>query len=111
MLDELPQALKDQAPAFVRGAQIVGQTDVSTLVKDQAELRKHHIIIKADQLEHLSPSDRAIATGEVRVIQNGHMFTGPRLELQLDTNEGFFESPQFTFAEGGTGDARRIEFQ
>ena len=111
LVDELPQAQKEQTPAFVRGERIVGQTDVSTLVKGQAELRKHNIIIKADQLEHLTPSDRAVATGEVRVIQHGHVFTGPRLELQLDTNEGFFENPQFTFAEGGTGDASRIEFE
>ena len=102
---------KDQTLTFVSGQQITGQTDVSTLVEGQAELRKHDIVIKADQLEHLTPSDTAIATGSVRVIQDGNVFTGPRLELQLDTKEGFFETPQFTFVEGGTGDARRIEFE
>jgi LPS-assembly protein len=107
----LPGQANDQTPSFVIGQQITGQTDVSTLVEGQAELRKHDIVIKADQLEHLTTTDRAIATGSVRVIQDGSVFTGPRLELQLDTKEGFFETPQFTFIEGGTGDARRVEFE
>lgn len=111
MQETLPAEAKDQTPAFVSGQQITGQTNVSTVVEGQAELRKHDIVIKADKLEHLTPTDRAIATGSVRVIQNGNVITGPRLELQLDTNEGFIESPQFTFAEGGTGDASRVDFE
>jgi LPS-assembly protein len=107
----LPPESNDQTPSFVSGEQISGQTDVVTTVEGQAELRKHDIVIKADKLEHLTPTDRAIASGSVRVIQNGHVFTGPNLELQLDTKEGFFETPQFTFIEGGTGDAKRIEFE
>jgi LPS-assembly protein len=109
--DTLPAEAKDQSPAFVSGQQISGQTDVSTVVEGQAELRKHDIVIKADKLEHLTPTDRAIATGSVRVIQNGNVVTGPRLELQLDTNEGFIETPQFTFIQGGTGDASRVDFE
>jgi LPS-assembly protein len=109
--DALATEAIEQTPSFVRGAQITGQTDVVTIIEGQAELRKHNIVIKADKLEHLTPSDRAIATGSVRVLQNGHVFTGPQLELQLDTKEGFFDTPQFTFLEGGTGDARRIDFE
>lgn len=111
MQEVLPAEAKEQTPAFVSGQQITGETDVSTVVEGQAELRKHDIVIKADKLEHLTPTDRAIATGSVRVIQNGNVITGPRLELQLDTNEGFIDTPQFTFAEGGTGDASRVDFE
>ena len=111
MQEVLPAQAKDQTPAFVSGQQITGQTDVSTVVEGQAELRKHDVIIKADRLEHITPTDRAIATGSVRVIQNGNVITGPRLELELETNIGFIETPQFTFAEGGTGDASRVDFE
>ena len=107
----LPAEAKDHSPIFISGQHIAGQADVSTVVEGQAELRKHGIVIKADKLEHLTPTNRTVATGSVRVIHNGNVITGPRLELQLDTNEGVFESPQFTFAEGGTGDAKQFIFE
>lgn len=111
MQEQLPADLGGRVPVFVSGDQLTGQSDVNTVAQGRAELRRHDIVIKADRLEHVTATDRALATGSVRVLREGNLITGPRMELQLDTSEGFFDTPQYTFASGGTGTASRFDFE
>ncbi|HEX5806394.1 MAG TPA: LPS assembly protein LptD [Macromonas sp.] len=112
MLQErLSPTAQEQAPSFVFGDRIHGQTDVSTLVEGQAELRRHDMVLRADRLEHLQDSNTALATGHVRVNRLGNVYEGPELRLKMDTFEGYFLQPRFSILQRtGTGDAERIDF-
>ncbi|MEN9383696.1 MAG: hypothetical protein RL323_839 [Pseudomonadota bacterium] len=112
--DSLTEQLPDNAqppPMFLYGDRLQGQTDVATRVEGRAELRRHDLVLKADTLEHLPDGNTASAQGNVRVNRYGNVYSGPRLQLKLDTFEGHFESPQFSLlANGGQGQASRIDF-
>jgi LPS-assembly protein len=98
-------------PSFVYGNTLTGQTGVNTLAEGHAELRRHDTVIRADRLEHQQQNDTATATGHVRVTRSGDVFEGPELHLKLDTSEGHFLQPRFTFLRnGGQGDASRVDF-
>ncbi len=109
--ETLPAAVQDQVPAFVSGQRIHGQADARVVIEGEAEWRRHDLVIRADRLEHQREDNKAIATGNVRINREGDVFEGPALELQLDTYEGFFERPRFSFLRtGGQGDAEQVEF-
>ena len=47
----------------------------------------------------------------MRVTRSGNSYEGPELKLKLDTFEGYFQQPRFTFMQrGGLGDAERVDF-
>ena len=53
----------------------------------------------------------ARAIGNVRVNRAGDLYSGPKLQMQLDTYAGYFESPTYRFAlTGAGGQAERIDF-
>lgn len=110
--ETLPKAAVEQAPVFVSGQRIEGQTDARVVVEGDAELRRHDLVIRAQRLEHRRPDNLAIAQGDVRINREGDVFEGPALQLQLDTYEGVFEQPRFAFLRtGGEGDAAQVEFK
>jgi len=107
----LPEAALQQAPTFLSGDRIEGQTDGVVVIDGQAELRRHDTVIKADRLEHDQRSSDTRATGHVLVNRNGNRFEGPELQLNLDSSQGYFEQPSFSLlSSGGQGDAQRVEF-
>ena len=112
LIETLPAGAQDQAPAFLLGDRITAEVDQRTVVEGEAELRRHDLVLRADRLEHVDPTNTAIASGDVRINLQGDRFQGPRLELQLDTLVGRFEQPSFSFLRtGGHGDASLAEFQ
>lgn len=109
--ETLPEAVREQTPVFVSGQRIHGRTDERVVVEGEAEWRRHDLVIRADRLEHQREDNKAIATGNVRINRAGDVFEGPALELQLDTYQGVFDRPRFSFLlTGGQGDAEQAEF-
>lgn len=112
LLDKLPPEAGKQAPTFVWGERISGETGVQTVVEGQAELRRHDTVIRADRLQLEHANNDAQATGSVTIIRNGNRFEGPELRLNLDTYEGFFTQPRYQLlANEGQGQAERVDFQ
>ena len=110
-LSEERARARDNRPAFARGDRIDGRTDRETTLIGNAELRRPGNTIQADRITYYEDDDQVIAVGNVRVIRDGNLFTGPELALQLDANEGFFTSPSYLLpALGGRGRADRVEF-
>lgn len=109
--EKLPPSVASQAPTFVSGERISGQTDVNTVVEGQAELRRHDTVVRAERLEHFQASDTVEAKGNVRINRLGNVYEGPELKLKLDTFEGHFEQPRFSILRnGGQGEASRLDF-
>lgn len=111
-LDEsVSPAQRNEAPTFLLGERISGRPDLETVVEGQAELRKPGTVIKADRLEYDAATDRAKASGNVRINRGGNVFEGPLLELQVETFEGFFVEPRYQFLQGDAhGEASRADF-
>ncbi len=111
LLERLPEQPGQGLPTFVYGDTLQGQTGVGTRIEGHAELRRHDTVLRADRLEHLEPSDTAIATGNVRINRMGDVYEGPELRLKLDTFEGHFLQPRYELLKNRAhGEAERLDF-
>ena len=100
-----------QRPVFARGAVVGGRTDRETTLQGDAEIRRGSTVIRADRLTRYDAEDDVIAVGNVRLSREGQIFTGPQLQIGLDSLEGVFESPRYQLpATGGSGSASRVDF-
>ena len=98
-------------PVFVQGQKISGESGRVTHVDGDAELRKQGSLIKADHITYVNVEDELTATGSVRVLKNGDLFTGPELQLRLDAQTGHFLDTEFFLANRkGRGSASRLDF-
>lgn len=98
-------------PSFVSGDAITGQTDIETRVDGHAQLRRHDMVLQADQLTHQLQDDVVQATGHVKINRWGNVYEGPELHLQVDGNVGYFLQPRFTLHnKTGQGEASRLDF-
>ncbi|WP_372657594.1 LPS-assembly protein LptD [Hydrogenophaga sp.] len=111
LLESLPAQQRSDAPSFVSGERMRGQTDGVTTVEGAAELRRHDMVIRADQLEFDQRSQEAHAKGQVLINRNGDRFEGPELQINVDSMQGRFTEPRFSLLQnGGLGDASRVDF-
>jgi lipopolysaccharide assembly outer membrane protein LptD (OstA) len=98
-------------PVKIEARAISGTVDEEARAEGDVELRRGGLLVKADRLTYRIPSDRAIAEGRVVVNNEGSTFRGPRLELQVESLEGFFLQPDFDLTRTKTaGRAQRIDF-
>jgi LPS-assembly protein len=98
-------------PTFVFGDHLSGRPDQEIIIDGNAELRRGGSAIHADRLEYEQSTDVVNARGNVRVNSSGNKFSGPELEIKLDTYEGFFLEPQYQFLQNSAyGSADRIDF-
>jgi len=112
LLDELPPPVSaGKLPVFVTGQRLSGRPDLETVIEGDVELRKAGTVIRADRITYDQPTDRAQASGNVRINRKGDVFEGPLLDLKVDAFEGFFTAPSFQFLKSdGHGEAEKAEF-
>ena len=109
--ETLPVSVRDALPTFVRSQSMVTKGKTLSVFEGDVELRRHDIVIKADQVEFDQQTSDIKATGKVLINRNGDRFTGPELKLNGETSQGYFEQPTFDLLKNGAnGDAKRIEF-
>ena len=98
-------------PTFARGDRMTGRTDRELTYEGNAEIRRGGTSIRAERITHYEADDEVVAVGHVRVARDGQVFTGPQLQIGLDSMRGQFESARFSIAlNGGRGRAERVEF-
>jgi LPS-assembly protein len=111
LLERLPPDARTATPTFVWGDRITGVAGQTTVVQGQAELRRHDTVLRADRLSLDHNTQDAQASGSVRIVRNGNRYSGPELQLNLDTSVGFFTRPDYELlATGGRGQAQRVDF-
>ena len=109
--EALPDPVRQQAPTFVRGERVQGQTEGVVTVEGEAELRRHDTVIRADRLEYDQATSDAKASGQVLINRSGDRFMGPEVQLNVDTFKGSFSQPTFELLKNdGRGDAKRFDF-
>ncbi len=100
-----------ELPVFVQGMRIFGESGRFTHIEGDAELRKQDTVIKADTIDYAQVNDELDASGKVRIVRRGDLFTGPELKLKLDARTGYFLSAEYLLAnDRARGNASRIEF-
>lgn len=98
-------------PVVVEAKRISGRPDLETVAEGDAELQRGEVVITADRLSYDHPDDLALARGKVRISRDGNTYTGPELQLKIQSFEGYFLEPTYFFARTGAGgSARRIDF-
>ena len=112
MLAETPPDDQDiKPPTFMFGDRMSGRTDLEMIIDGNAEVRSGASAIRADRIEYYQPDDQVTSRGNVRINSGGNLFSGPELQLKIDTFEGYFLSPTYRFlSNGGNGTAERIDF-
>jgi LPS-assembly protein len=100
-----------QLPIIVQARELRGRPDLETVAEGDAEFRRGGMVLRADRLSYDHPEDLAIARGNVRISQDGNLYSGPELQLRVQRFEGFFLNPTYFFSRTGAGgSADRIDF-
>jgi LPS-assembly protein len=99
-------ASEEKTTAFFTADQIDSKHGETLVARGNAQLRQEGQIVSADTLTYDEVSKDFIAEGNVRIEQNDTTVVGPKLQMNMDTNMGDMQQPQFTFTEtGGRGSA------
>jgi LPS-assembly protein len=107
----LPPDAVPLEPVFLIADRLTGQNNVFADASGNVELRKHSVVIKADRLRYYAVENEAVANGDVRVLRDGNLFSGPALRMQLDTYRGDMPDASYFFNRTqGHGHADHIEF-
>lgn len=98
-------------PIELQADRLQSTTDRETIADGAVELRQGGLLIRADRLVYRPPTDRALASGNVRIERDGAVYTGRELELSVKDFSGWFIAPEFDFPVLGTrGSAERMDF-
>ncbi len=106
LLETLPVEVRDALPTFVRSQSMESKSQTQSVFEGDVELRRHDLVIRADRVEFDQQTQEAKATGNVLINRNGDRFTGPELQMNVETYKGYFEQPEYELLKnGGVGDA------
>ncbi|MBU6270341.1 MAG: LPS-assembly protein LptD [Betaproteobacteria bacterium] len=105
-------ATDDQGrPSYASADVIRGRVDHDLTLRGEAEVRRAGTVIRAERIRMLAADDELVAVGNVRVVRQGSVFSGPALQLRMEDSTGIFLSPSFALGLlGGRGRAERLEF-
>ncbi|AOW15191.1 LPS biosynthesis protein [Hydrogenophaga crassostreae] len=109
--EALPVSENNALPTFVRSQSMENKGKTFSEFEGEVEVRRHDLVIRADKVEFDQQSSDLKATGNVLINRNGDRFTGPELQLNVETSKGYFEQPEYELLKNGaTGNASRIDF-
>jgi LPS-assembly protein len=102
----------EDAPIFIEADELEGNPDEEIEARGNVEVRKSDQAIWADYLHYSVPREEVEAKGNVRIESHGNVIIGDELKLNLESEEGFIDSPDYDLREpGGRGDAERLLFE
>ncbi|WP_233252708.1 LPS-assembly protein LptD [Limnohabitans sp. T6-20] len=102
---------QSEGAVFVKGEQITARPDMDLVIEGQASIRRPGLAVSADRVDYDQTQDVVDASGKVRVSRETSVFTGPHLNLKVDSFQGTFEKPDFElYSSGGYGQAAEVEF-
>ena len=94
-----------------------GEADKSLKAQGNVRMHRQGLTVNADQVDYTETNTTAIATGHVTVDRAGDKVSGPFLRLNVRTEEGYMETPEFYFAKrlgrkrAARGNATRLQFE
>ncbi|MES1981259.1 MAG: LPS-assembly protein LptD [Pseudomonadota bacterium] len=107
-----PVGKEEAMPIFISAERLEGEKGRQIEASGKVELRTHGQAISADRLIYQQDSRDLVAEGRVRIEQDGNVLSGPRLQLNLETNMGDISKPEFYFRDNNArGSAATIHIQ
>lgn len=101
----------DKLPVFTQSQELQGDPNQSITLTGDAEVRRNDVILKGTRIHYDRVNEVLDAKGSVRLLREGSLVTGPSLRLNLDSDSGSFENPEFyVAATGGSGSASEARF-
>lgn len=101
----------EPTPAFVSAMEIQGHPERELDAQGDVELRKLGLRVNADKVHYDATTDELQAQGNVRLQSDSTVAKGPELQLNLETQTGHMDQPQYLLAaEHGRGQATKAEF-
>ncbi|MDE2255084.1 MAG: LPS-assembly protein LptD, partial [Betaproteobacteria bacterium] len=97
LAERLSPEAQVREPVFIWADQLTGQTDIEVNARGKVELRKHSVVLKADRLHDDLVRNTIDAQGNVRIIRDGNVFSGPSLRFNLDTYAGQMPDAHYYF--------------
>jgi LPS-assembly protein len=99
-------------PVHIEAQALRGSVAGTAVAEGAVELRRGPLLLRADRLTYRPDDETADAEGRVVLSQDGNVFRGPRLTVQIPKLEGVFLEPEFDLSRSGAGGrAERIDFQ
>lgn len=102
---------------FFEADQLEGQTENTMTGIGNVKMRREGTSINADRVDYTDKDSTAVAAGNVVVEKAGDVTKGPFLKYNIQTEEGYMDSPNFSFAKKerrirpSRGDASKIQFE
>lgn len=111
LAERLSPAAQLREPLFIWADQLSGQTDIEVNARGHVEIRKHSVVLKADRLHDDLVRNEVDAQGDVRIVRDGNVFSGPSLQFNLDTYAGRMPDAHYFFNRTqGHGQAAVVTF-
>jgi LPS-assembly protein len=103
--------VRAQLPSFIQADRLEGEPDQDLLLQGSVVFRRGDTLLRADRVDYSQATDRLKAQGHVSINRAGTVYTGPELDLKINTFEGFFTQPTYRFLKNQAyGQASKIEF-
>ncbi|MVW77334.1 LPS-assembly protein LptD [Bordetella sp. 02P26C-1] len=101
---------QDDAASYLQADQIQGDPDSNLTLSGAAEVRRIDGVVKGERIDYRSDTGQTDLQGNVRMMRDGTLITGPSAQYNIDTDSGEIESPNFWIgASGGSARADRAE--
>ncbi len=88
-------APKPTGPRNIEADRIEGVADEISTATGNVTLDQQGLSVRADRVDYDDSTDTAYAQGGVVVNRDGDIVTGTNMELQLESEEGFIDRPNF----------------
>ena len=89
---------KGDGPRRIEADRIEGVLDQRATASGEVSLNQEGLSMRADRVDYENPSDTAVASGNVILDREGDVVRGGKLQIKLDTQVGFMDSPLFYFS-------------
>lgn len=89
---------KKAGPRLITAEKVEGSLDVRVIASGKVRVQQDGMEMRAERVEYDQVTDTAKATGGVELVRDGDVVKGEQLELKLDTQVGYMEKPSFYFA-------------
>ena len=112
-----PATTSRPPPIVVNADQLEGEANKTIQARGSVDLRQGDLSIKADRLDYNAADSTAIARGNVLIDKAGDKALGPFLRFNTETEEGYMETPNFSFAKkpdrlrASRGSAAKVQFE
>ncbi|WP_094823179.1 LPS-assembly protein LptD [Bordetella genomosp. 4] len=98
---------EDDVASYLQADHIEGNPDSNVTLTGHSEVRRIDGVVKGDRIDYRNNTGETTLQGNVRMMRDGTLVTGPSAQFNVDTDSGEIESPNFWI--GANGGAARAE--